>query len=171
MAGLCSRWAFNEVRAALPPLASAERHQRRQYRGIVPKDVENRNWTSDYRGPLLIHTGRNVDPDLFDRQGRLDHWYLQSTFGSAGLHLRDRMPQLADDYPRGAIIGQARLSDVVTRMGGPWFVGHYGFVLKDVRVFEQPVLYPGSLGLFDVPLELVPEYRAGEQPILGRQEE
>ena len=27
------------------------------------KDVENRRWRTAYRGPLLIHAGKNADPD------------------------------------------------------------------------------------------------------------
>jgi hypothetical protein len=27
------------------------------------KDVENRRWRTTYRGPLLIHAGKNADPD------------------------------------------------------------------------------------------------------------
>jgi hypothetical protein len=30
------------------------------YRG---KDVENRRWRTTYRGPLLIHAGKDPDPD------------------------------------------------------------------------------------------------------------
>jgi hypothetical protein len=31
------------------------------------KDIENRSWRTNYRGPLLIHAGRAIDPTSLDQ--------------------------------------------------------------------------------------------------------
>ena len=131
--------------------------------GISPKQIENRDWLppKGYRGPLLIHTGRNVDEEMFladlFRGPQIDRYYWEEKFGDVGQKLSQMMPQSKDDYARGAIIGMAMLTGVVTESDSPWFCGRYGFVLKDARAFEKPVPYRGSLKLFDIPIELVPE--------------
>lgn len=60
------------------------------------------------------------------------------------------------DFPTGGIVAVCKLAYVVTHSIDPWFTGPYGFVLRDVRPVEF-VSYPGSLGLFGVPSELVRE--------------
>lgn len=101
------------------------------------KDVENRDWTTNYRGPLLIHAGKQADENA----------------KSIAL-LREYAPERLDacmraDYPLGGIVGRATLVDVVTSSTSPWFSGRYGFVLRDV----QPLPFmpcSGALGLFAV---------------------
>lgn len=100
------------------------------------KDVENRTWTTKYRGPLLIHA--SLRPD-FDARGPFTL-------------TRDEIEAL----PRGGIIGEVELVDCVTSSSSPWFEGPAGLVLRRPRVLP---LFPcrGRLGLFQVP----PEQSAG----------
>lgn len=35
--------------------------------------------------------------------------------------------------------------------GSPWFMGKYGFVLRDPIVFEHPTPWKGRLGFFEGP--------------------
>ena len=108
------------------------------------KDVENRTWRSDYRGPLLIHTGKTFDAgfDFAWGQKMLDR-----------LHPGAMLPRRAD-YPLGGIVGRCELVDCVVRSDSPWhFAGNYGFVLHN----PEPLPFEpakGALGLFwldDVP--------------------
>jgi hypothetical protein len=121
--------------------------------GIPVKDIENRGQSTSYRGDLLIHTGKVVDEDLFSA-GRLTHWYWQRKFGHAGEALYDAMPKRLDDYPRGAIVGRAELTDVVVKSNSLWFNGPYGLVLSHA-VALSPIAYPGQLKIFDVPVSVV----------------
>ncbi len=84
------------------------------------KDVENRDWPTKGRGWFLIHAGKAWD-------------YAPPE------HLRD--------IPRGGIVGAARIVDCVTDWDSKWFMGKYGFVLRD------PIALPlvpckGALGFF-----------------------
>lgn len=101
------------------------------------KDIENRSWSTPYRGKLLIHA-----PQTFVR------WHIeeaQAICDKAGI----KMPHLdPDKLKRGGVIGEAILSDVVTRSKSPWFAPScFGFVLTDARrVRFQPG--HGKLNLF-----------------------
>jgi ASCH domain-containing protein len=94
------------------------------------KDVENRSWNSRYRGPLLIHAARTLDPD-----------------GIADLQARGLEPPA--ELVRGAIIGQVRLVDVVRDHSSSWAeAGAFHFVLADPVAFAQPRPWRGMPGLF-----------------------
>lgn len=105
------------------------------------KDVENRTWWTDYRGPVLIHAGKGMTrreyADACECIGDIAGW------GSAP-------PQT---LPRGGIVGMAEIIDCVSTSDSPWFGGPFGFVLTNVRpVPFRP--YGGALGFFDVPWPL-----------------
>jgi hypothetical protein len=97
------------------------------------KDVENRSWTTTYRGPLLIHAARRADDVMADIENRygvsIDRTALQFS----------------------GIIGRVELVDVVKRSDSKWFLGPFGFV------FRNPVALPfipigGRQKLFDLPV-------------------
>ncbi|MFY9830510.1 MAG: ASCH domain-containing protein [Rhodoplanes sp.] len=101
------------------------------------KDIENRTWRTDYRGPVLIHAGMKIEPIDAD----LREWVKRIS----GFDL----PQ-ADDLLRGGIVGQAEIVDLVQSSSSPWFSGPYGFVLANARRLPfRPM--PGQLGIFEVP--------------------
>lgn len=79
-----------------------------------PKPVENRTWSTIYRGLLLIHASQTIDLE-------------------AVAALRARGVHLPREYVTGAIVGRARLVDVVTRCSSEWFVGPYGLMLEERR--------------------------------------
>lgn len=109
------------------------------------KDVENRQWPTRYRGPLLIHAAKgmtNAEYDAavefaVDRCGVLESWIPR----------RERLE-------RGGIVGAARLVGCIEgRFESPWMVGRYGFVLADARPLDfQPC--KGALGLFRPAIEV-----------------
>ena len=100
------------------------------------KDVENRAWRTSYRGPLLIHAPMRVEAHALARFAATSWASLFPSFD-------------AEDYPTGGIIGMVTLIDIVTRYESPWFVGPYGWVVRDA----QPVSFVpmrGALHLFEV---------------------
>jgi hypothetical protein len=124
--------------------------------GIEPKTLENRDWYSHYRGPLLLHAGATLESSFFHRRTGLllpDYW--EGKFGEAGARLVAAMPQHRKDYPTRAIVGSATLVDIVEESSSPWFVGDYGFVLTEARTITPPVNYLGQRMLFDVPDTLI----------------
>lgn len=96
------------------------------------KDIENRDWPTKVRGPVLIHAGKKLDEDalyqLYD-----DH--------------RDIPIPLLDAFQRGGIVGRVEIVDCVTRSDSEWFTGKFGFVLRNAKPLPfRPVR--GMLGFF-----------------------
>jgi len=137
------------------------------------KDVENRPWNTYYRGPLLIHASKGFNQEHYD-------WIAANEN-----RLVCVLPQTYE-LVHGALIGTVNLVRVMKMAGNTepmlghsvsigdtqreleylhradsaccsrWFSGPYGFVLEGAREFSEPIPYRGSLGLFDVPDDLLP---------------
>ena len=108
------------------------------------KDVENRSWPTRFRGRFMIHAGKGFDKDGF--------MWLANNWHRAGLpslvgDMVDRM--CPDDFERGGIVGSAVIVDCVTTSESPWFVGRYGFKLREPLPLPFRPLR-GQLGFFKV---------------------
>ena len=113
---------------------------------LAGKDIENRNWATGVRGPILIHAAK-----------RMTRTEYIDAMNFAKRHVRqDLLPLLAsdvfrfDNLPRGGIIGSSILRDCVGQCGSPWFQGEFGFLLGGHKLLR---FHPckGQLGFFDVP--------------------
>ena len=93
------------------------------------KNVENRDWPTRFRGPVLIHASKGFDAEDRDE-------------------IRERNMQL------GGICGIMEIVDCVQRMDSVWFGGPYGFVIRNARPLPF-VPFKGMLGFFNVPDDLV----------------
>lgn len=95
------------------------------------KPIENRGWSTTYRGPLIIHAGAKMH----------DH----------PIHEIERRYRVKID-PRllrlGGVIGEVDLVDVVTQHPSPWFTGPFGFVLQNPRPLPFRYLRGGQ-GIFE----------------------
>jgi hypothetical protein len=137
-------------------------------------DVENRTWWTEYRGPILIHASKRYDAGAADEiLGKMDLIHrAQAPNGIPGRKL----------LPRGGIVGQAVLVGCVKHSDSLWFRGRrrragarpalapaprrhpprdeqpFGWLLREVEELEF-IPWPGRLGLFDFPDELVPRLR------------
>lgn len=109
------------------------------------KDIENRDWATPYRGPLLIHASKS-----FDRDASFEE--IAQRIGQAAYC------DLLESMHFGGVIGLAHLVDIVTESESPWFCGIYGWVLRDVRTLP---FFPlrGQLSLFAPSQELIEHVR------------
>ncbi len=101
---------------------------------VRAKDCENRTWSTDYRGHLLIPAGRN-----YDEAGR--RWIRKEL----GIHAPEE-----GDCRLGGIIGSVFLVACAREWRSPWYGGPWAFV------FERPYPLPffrcrGQLKFFEVP--------------------
>jgi len=103
------------------------------------KDIENRDWRTKYRGPILIHASVSSHMDT-------DEWVRCRAFMQAR-RLGD-VPLIAPGS-RGAAIGICTLVDCVVTSDSPWFIGDYGLVLADPIKFEQPIRMRGALSIWE----------------------
>ncbi|MEM9522937.1 MAG: ASCH domain-containing protein [Pseudomonadota bacterium] len=98
------------------------------------KDVENRSWSTKFRGPIALHAAKTMTRAA----------YADVRNVAAGLGIE--VPPAAQ-LARGGIVGTAEIVDCVSTSDSPWFFGPYGLVLRRVRpVPFLPVR--GALGLF-----------------------
>jgi hypothetical protein len=120
------------------------------------KLVENRIWTTHYRGPLLIHAGKSRDW-IEEAPGRcLDLEYglriADMAFGAI-IGVCELVASLSVPSLRSAMRA-GRFPELI-RQWGRHIEGPDCLVLRDPRRFRTPIPYRGKLGLFDVPDDVV----------------
>jgi hypothetical protein len=106
------------------------------------KNVENRSWTTDYRGRLFIHAGRSWDGTELSTE-----------------QLRQATRQIApnrEDHVYGAIIGTVELTEIVEDSESPWArksgpsggraVHHW--LISNPRQLSAPIPWRGQMGLW-----------------------
>lgn len=99
------------------------------------KNIENRTWSTQYRGRLWIHASKKFD-------------------AAAYAFVRRRFPRIKLPAPEalkcGGLVGSVEVVDCVRKHPSPWYQrGNFGFVLNNARPsrFRQ---IAGRLGLFRV---------------------
>jgi hypothetical protein len=111
------------------------------------KDVENRNWRTDYRGPLVIHAAKGMTREEYQAFWEF-YGFVRLASGAADTLLNLPAPE---GLVRGALVGVVELIDCVRSHHSPWFQGEYGFLLQNPRPLKEPIGMIGALGLWDVP--------------------
>ena len=124
------------------------------------KDIENRCWPTKFRGRFLIHAAKGCTKTEYEDALWFAGDFEQRTV--AATHLPGspavRVPEIKD-LPRGGIVGVAEIVDCVDESESDWFVGEYGFVLRNVEPLEfLPVT--GALGFFRLPNDNSPSVGA-----------
>jgi ASCH domain len=104
------------------------------------KDIENRSWTTRYRGTLLIQASAGLPT-----RRKLEEFRLFA---------RKRGVKLPEDFERGGIVGMVQLEDCITTSRSKWFEGPVGWVLSKPKKLRFVPL-KGQLGLFDPPQRIV----------------
>ena len=106
------------------------------------KDIENRTWKTNFRGRVLLHTGKMADVAAIFELTESRHPVTGEKFKTK-----------ASVWPLGGIVGVAEIVDCVSASKSPWFVGPYGFVIANA----QPLPFMpmrGQLGIFKAKYEL-----------------
>ena len=114
------------------------------------KPVENRDWHTNFRGVVWLHASkhwskREIEEDCDDIA------YMADKDGLA-------LPKIDLDYmldSSGCIVGSVEIADCVSEHPSAFFVGKFGFVLRNPIPLAQPIPFKGALGFFDVPEMLI----------------
>ncbi len=112
------------------------------------KDVENRTWPTRFRGAVLIHAGKTMTKA--DYEACAIFWQGTELSEEVAYKLMGEFPTFEMLRAElGGIVGEAEIVDCVCQSTSPWFVGEYGFVLKNQKVLPfQPA--KGELGFFSL---------------------
>lgn len=97
------------------------------------KDIENRSWSTTFRGRILVHAGKRMDVE-------------------GEMWLRNNMPWVFDKtmiFARGGIVGEVEITGCVQESTSQWFNGPFGFQLADGKPLPFRPLR-GKLGFFEV---------------------
>jgi len=124
---ICQPWAHLIIHGLFDP----------EYNEINYKDIENRKWWTDYKGPVLIHAGKS----------------------RSNLHELPYFTGLAeDDLAFGAVIGQVEQHGCVPFekvRSNRWAIGPWCHLYRNPVAFPEPIPWKGQLGLRDAPPELL----------------
>lgn len=104
------------------------------------KNIENRDWRTTYRGPVAIHAGKKMDESAYTSLIRSYHPVTSEPYEVAA--------PATHYYHQGGIVGVAEIVDCVEQSSSSWFVGRYGFVIRNAR--PVPLIpVKGALGFFN----------------------
>ena len=114
------------------------------------KLIENRSWTTSYRGPLAIHAGKTVD--------KANVPMVTNLLVELGV-----LPDLTAEVPdrhlavTGAVVAVVELvgicSDSARCYCGVWgAIGQHHWKLRNVRPLAEPLPTRGAQGLWDIDL-------------------
>jgi hypothetical protein len=118
------------------------------------KDIENRSWSTPYRGSVAIHaSARKSVEDYLSAACLIRASKISLTLPP--VEVKERSPgyfkiiSWPEELACGAVIAVADLVDCVTDSTSPWFAGRYGLVLKNARSLAKPIPAKGMLGLWE----------------------
>lgn len=139
------------MRQALPPVALSIRQPWAWLIVNGFKDIENREWPTVFRGPLLIHASKTLKPADFEAA----MLFVESFVNPSLVH---QVPDMAE-LPVGGFVGVAHVVGCVRSSDSPWFTGAdtdsgHGFVLANPRPIDF-IPYKGRLNFFNVDLNRV----------------
>lgn len=117
------------------------------------KDIENREWPTNVRGRILIHAAKGMTRAEHEDAIAFAVDAIRSDPRNDGATRKVTLRELGFDFDaleRGGIVGSVEIVDCVQHSDSPWFVGRYGFVLRDPRPLPFTP-WKGQLGFFEVP--------------------
>lgn len=117
------------------------------------KRIENRSWSTNYRGPLLIHASSS-----------LSHSDVRSLERILGRRVDPGL------FIKGAIVATGVLADIVPvqKTKSRWAVGPLCWVLRDVQPLAEPIPVSGALQLWDPRKRLKRSQMAALEKVLKR---
>ena len=126
------------------------------------KDIENRCWPTKFRGRMLIHAAKSMTRAEHEDAIEFAVQAIKAAPRNAGATKRTTLRDLGfsfDDLQRGGIVGSVEVVDCVTASDSPWFMGEFGFVLREPKVLPFTP-WKGQLGFFNVPQAALVELAA-----------
>jgi hypothetical protein len=95
---------------------------------------------------IYIHAGKTSDVNVPEKS--LTHRWIMER-----LTVDQQSEYLKSTLTRGAIIGEATLTNCFKASSSPWAEpGMYHFLLADPVLYKEPIPYAGRLGFFEVTL-------------------
>jgi len=104
----------------------------------VGKDIENRSWPTNYRGPLVIHAALNFHPE--------GYMFLKENQRRFDTPIPNRF-----DFHLGHLMGMVNVVDCVLEHDSFWkHNNQFGFVLENPHEFKWKKKVRGNLGIWNL---------------------
>jgi ASCH domain len=113
------------------------------------KNIENRDWHTWYRGPVLIHTSKWFNAE----EVRDDFQIAKGIASQNGVTLPSVTLRDLREWC-GKLVGTVEIIDCVSASDSPWFFDRYGFVLANAKPLSAQVPCKGALGFFRPSMEV-----------------
>jgi len=107
------------------------------------KDIENRDWSTNFRGDVCVHAAKGMTRSEYEDCLATVHAVSEERPFPSG-----RVFPEFDVLARGGIVGVVNIANCIPSSASPWFVGKHGFVLRNARPVEF-IPVRGALGFFD----------------------
>jgi hypothetical protein len=113
------------------------------------KDIENRDWTTNFRGTIAVHASKELSKDEISA----------FSFCAGDILSPEKWQEFSDliesrKMPTGAILGTVEIADCIRKSDSPWFFGDFGFVLKNPKPLKSPIAIGGKLKFWEVPKDV-----------------
>lgn len=118
------------------------------------KNIENRDWRTNYRGIIAIHSSAKFEQSEMEDACDFMRGFIPK-FSSRIFQREHKSKPLT----LGVILGTVEILDCVKESDSPWFCGEFGFVLANPVAFAEPIPCRGALQFWNVPEELLPGMR------------
>ncbi len=110
---------------------------------VVMKDVENRTWYTKFRGVVMIHASLRDDRLAY-------RWLMGQGFSPLVC-----MALAGPEIPRGAILGQVEIYDVVKDSTSPFALPeHWHWLLRNPVMYSVATPCAGKLGFWTPRIEI-----------------
>jgi hypothetical protein len=117
------------------------------------KDIENRDWRTNFRGRILLHASREKSRAHTLREVSAVMSVLHRIHprqpDEEALTL-DTLTQLSIGFA-GNIVAAITITGCATKSISPWWVGPYGFELSQPQLLPKPVPCKGQRHIWTVP--------------------
>jgi ASCH domain len=110
------------------------------------KDIENRDWSTRFRGTVAIHASASMTSEEVINF----KWFLEEN----GLRGPWCDGVNSKDLPLGGIVGLVDIIGCTINSTSPWFMGEYGFLLENPRPISL-ITCKGKLGFYELEPEIV----------------
>ncbi|MFA6889897.1 MAG: ASCH domain-containing protein [Bacilli bacterium] len=115
------------------------------------KDVENRTWSTNYRGRLYLHSSKSFDYNALKKLWKIDSELCREVvdFFEVEYNKKTNTAKVNNFASFGKILGFVELVDCVKGYSSPWAeTGLYHWVLKNPQLSKEEIECKGKLGVW-----------------------
>lgn len=132
------------------------------------KDVENRRWSTSFRGTFALHSSASRSRADFEEAVLTYRNFADCDNAFAENAVRECSGGFLN-APCGYILGVCDLVDCKRAVCSPWHIsGFCGFYLENPRWFKNPIPAKGSLGFWNADFDLDDALGVERKHYIGR---